>query len=632
MGQWPGHEGLAPCFVVASAPSQVAPSRAPALKSRTPQKLQWLRGWELALLAGAASKRRAVVTRRAQLAKTTPVSPPVEHVDMELDFAERAQDALMKTGREHEKGVITWNQPGWDFKDVAKIFVLSGKGGNGCKSFHREMYMPLMGPDGGSGGQGGDVILECRSEMSNTLKQFRERTHYYAGNGRVGMGSSRTGAKGNDLVLRVPPGTVVYVRERWVPGCDNKTNELPFEQMLIRHEDISERRLIGELTQHGQRLRVARGGRPGKGNEAFKTPTNTAPFFFTKGEPGRGRWIDLELKIISDIGIIGVPNAGKSSLLHAVTDKQPKIAAYPFTTTEPNLGLWKRDVHGGLTLVDVPGLIDGAATGRGMGIRFLRHIERCKTLLHVIDGNSEDPLGDYEAIQQELKNYSSEVVLKPQVIVVNKADLPDVQERLPKLMQELRRRSGHTRVFDISAATRYNCDKLMDRVHKWYKSVVKKEWEEKGTPVEDSKEAGLVVGRRELTQLGGKVEEVARGNLVQLDEELPKGRRRKTQFQSKVEWDVIDEAWRLIHPEVEKVAKLTDWSYESGYDRLNAVLKATGMSEAMKLMGLKEGETIIVHEKKFSYNPEMMGLESRMLFGQLELKTKKEVKQKNPTR
>jgi len=560
---------------------------------------------------------------KAELTETTKRTPAVQDVDMEMEFASRAKETLMKTGREHEKGVMIWNQPGWDFKDVAKIFVRSGKGGNGCKSFHREMNMPLMGPDGGDGGDGGHVYLQC-APISNTLKYFNGDKHYKAGNGLVGMSSSKKGADGSDLILKVPPGTCVWIRERWIPGCENNSSyKLPYEKMLIKNEDIFTRRLVGELTQHGQMLRVCRGGTGGKGNRAFKTQTNNAPFFFTCGEPGIGRWIEMELKIISDIGIIGVPNAGKSSLLNAVTHHKPKIAAYPFTTTKPNLGHWKKDVHGGITLVDVPGLIEGASDGRGMGIRFLRHIERCQSLMHVIAGDSEDPIGDYEMIQDELKNFSSQVAQKPQVIVVNKVDLPDVQERLPELMRELRKRSGHTRVFDISAATRYNTQELMERVYRWHKAMVRKEWKEnqKGVPGEDAEH---VVGRRDLMHFGEYVDEVAQGDPINLDQELPKGRRNKSPFQARVEWDVVEEAWRLVHPEVEKVANLTDWSFDGGFDRMNKVLKATGMSEAMKAAGLKEGETIVVGkvDKKFSYNPEMIGKEANMLYGAVELKTK----------
>ncbi|CAK9007321.1 GTPase Obg (GTP-binding protein Obg) [Durusdinium trenchii] len=632
--------GLLPCFTAWQQPSASASSRGPLRAVRVtfredpPSRRPRGRGLEVAacFLAGSHGISRSRAARSAmrakdlELTKTTKRTPPAVQRDMELEFAERAQESLLKTGREHDKGILIWNQPGWEFTDVANIFVKSGKGGNGCKSFHREMNMPLMGPDGGDGGDGGHIYLQCAS-MSNTLKQLRERTHYHAGNGGVGMGSSRRGADGEDKIIRVPPGTVVWVRERWVPGCeDKKSHLLPFDKMLIREEDIRDRRLIGELTQHGQMLRVCRGGKGGKGNEAFKTRTNTAPFFFTKGQRGIGRWIDLELKIVSDIGIIGVPNAGKSSLLHAVTDHKPKIAAYPFTTTIPNLGHWKYDVHGGITLVDVPGLIEGAADGRGMGIRFLRHIERCPSLMHVIAGDSEDPIGDYETIQNELKHYSTEVSLKPQVIVVNKVDLPEVQERLPALMKELRRRSGHSRVFDVSAATRYNTEELMQRVYRWHKARVRKEWNEsaKGAPGAD---ANLIVGRRELMQLGEYVDEVAVGDPIDLDQELPKGRRKKSGFQARVEWDVIEEAWRLYHPEVEEIARRTDWSYEgvpgrdAGYDRLNRVLKATGMREAMKAAGLKEGEVIIVADHKFSYHPDMIGQEARMLWGAMELRT-----------
>lgn len=368
----------------------------------------------------------------------------------------------------------------------------------------------------------------------------------------------------------------------------------------------------------GQTVLVARGGRGGKGNLYFKTHSNTAPWVSTDGERGKMRWVELELKIVADIGIIGVPNAGKSSLLAAVTNSWAKIASYAFTTVDPNVGFYRADEHGGLTLVDVPGLIDGASSGRGMGMAFLRHLERCRTLIHVVSGNSEDPLGDYDMIQRELSEYGREVDTKPQVIVVNKCDIPEVKEKLPELMAALRRRCGHSRVFDISAATKYNTEQLLERVYKWHKSIVKQDWAHTGAP---SDEAELILSRRLLTDQGVGVEPVIKGAPVTIDEGLPRGRRRKTGFQARVEWDVRQQAWRLVHPEVEKIGLLNNWKFPDGLERFNKVCKETGMTEAMAAAGIKDGEFVIVNNHKFLYEPSRIGTESRMLLYEMELET-----------
>eukprot|EP00931_Biecheleriopsis_adriatica_P116622 TRINITY_DN92244_c0_g1_i1.p1 TRINITY_DN92244_c0_g1~~TRINITY_DN92244_c0_g1_i1.p1 ORF type:complete len:651 (+),score=114.73 TRINITY_DN92244_c0_g1_i1:23-1954(+) len=614
----------AACTLTSCASRPFERQRASDVRRRRRSAAAFDPSWHLCIASlGLAVSRRQRTARRASEVEDLAIesrdsqAPAAsEAPNLELAFAKAAQDNLLKVGKEHKHGMTFWNDLRWDYWDLARIFVKGGNGGNGCKSFHREMNMPLMGPDGGDGGKGGHVYLRC-TQMTNTLNGLKERTHYYAKSGEVGRGCELGGKHGDDLYVNVPPGTICYVQQKWVPGIEGSRKSLPGEKMLIRTEEITERQLVGELTRPGQVLRVARGGRPGKGNKSFKSHTNTAPWIATNGEKGIGRWIELELKITADIGLIGVPNAGKSSLLMAVTDKAPKIAAYPFTTTVPNLGFYRADVHGGVTLCDVPGLIDGAHEGRGMGITFLRHVERCRTLIHVISGDSEDPIGDFESIQQELRQYSTEVANKPQVVVVNKTDIPEVQEVLPELMAELRRRCGHSRVFDISAATRYNTSNLMKRVYKWHKSHVLRDWKAAGLPCEDAEH---IIGSREMAQLGTHIGEVSRGERIQLDEELPVGRRRKSQFQAKIEWDVIEEAWRLIHPEVERAAALTNWNYEEGgFSRLNDICKATGMTEALRAANIKDGESIIVATKKFSYNPTMDGQDSRLLIYEMDL-------------
>lgn len=550
-------------------------------------------------------------------------SPAVHEEDnLELEFQERSKKSMLNLGKEHKHGITVWNDHDWGFFDLARIFVRGGKGGNGCKSFHSEANMQWMGPDGGNGGNGGQVFLRC-DNISNNFKRFREKLHFHAGHGELGRGKWMTGLSGEDLYVSVPPGTVVHVRETWTEAQPGSGSKLPGDKMLLRKEEISTRKVVGELTEPGQILRVARGGKGGKGNAAFKTHSNTAPYIAMNGDPSSGRWLELELKIVADVGLIGVPNAGKSSLLNAVTNKDPKIAAYPFTTTVPNLGQYSWDVHGGLTLCDVPGLIDGASSGRGMGFAFLRHIERCRTLIHVVSGDSEDPLGDFEAIQQELRQYSTEVAMKPQVVVVNKCDLPHVQDQLQELMAELRKRCGHSRVFNVSAATRLNTDELMRRVYKWHRSIVHKDWEasigqEGGAPNDDAKH---IIDRRSLTRLGVPVDEVSKGQRVELDKELAKGRRKKSAYQAKVEWDVLEEAWRLVHPEIEKAAARTNWLFEGGVERFTKMMKATGMNEALAAAGAKENDSVIAGAKKFLYQPSRIGQESRMLIYEMDLMT-----------
>jgi len=534
-----------------------------------------------------------------------------EEEDLELAFQQRAQESLLNVGKEHPGAVLKWNDQKWDYYDVALIYVRGGNGGNGCKAFRREKNVPFGGPSGGNGGHGGNVYLTCCKDAT-TLKEFKKREsfHYAAQDGKPGLGKKLDGRNGKHSYIRVPPGSCVYVRDSWVKGQPKgKANG---KEELLRYEDVGERNFVGELTGIGQTLRVARGGRGGRGNLAFKTHYNTAPWLAELGAKGLGRWIEIELKTLADIGIIGAPNAGKSSLLSAVTNKEAKIAAYPFTTVEPNVGHFARDEHGGLTLVDIPGLIEGAHEGRGMGFQFLRHVERCRALIHVVAGNSENPTADFDRVQAELGEYSSEVAAKPQVVVVNKCDIPEVQAVLPELLAALRKRAGHSRVFDVSVATRYHVDDLMSRIVKWYKALLEgTSLTYRGVP---SNEASVVMDSRRLVQMCNRIEPVSRKEALELDPEAPKGRRlKKNAIQPRVEWDVLERAWRLKHPEVERVAAMTNWDYDDAADRFNRVCKATGMTEAMTAQGIKSGEEVVVGTHKFHYEPVKFGSESRML-------------------
>ena len=291
------------------------------------------------------------------------------------------------------------------FIDEASIEVTAGNGGNGCLSFRREKFIPKGGPDGGDGGKGGSVILISERNL-NTLIDYRYQQHFKAERGKDGSGKNKTGKGGEDLYLKVPLGTQVFEE-------DNKT-------------------LIYDFKSQKEEFLVASGGKGGFGNTRFKSSTNRAPKKFTKGGQGEEFWIWLQLKTIADIGIIGLPNAGKSSLLASMTSANPKIANYKFTTINPNLGVASYDDKE-VTLADIPGLIEGAHTGTGLGIKFLKHIERCKTLLHLIDITEDDLFISYNQVRKELSKYSKDLVKKKEIVVLNKTDLIDEEEKKDKI-------------------------------------------------------------------------------------------------------------------------------------------------------------------------------------------------------
>src|SRR5467141_2470432 len=287
------------------------------------------------------------------------------------------------------------------FIDEIDIFVKSGDGGAGCVSFRREKYVPRGGPDGGDGGDGGSVWLEADPALT-TLLDYHYKRHYHAERGQHGEGSNRHGASGSDLVLRVPLGTVVADR------------------------DTGER--LGDLTAAGQRILTVRGARGGRGNARFATSTNRAPRRADLGRAGEEHWIHLELKLLADVGVIGFPNAGKSTLVSRLSAAKPRIADYPFTTLEPRLGIVRVDEHRSFVIADLPGLIPGAAQGKGLGHQFLRHTERTRLLLHMLDldpQSGRDPVDDLRVIDDELAGYSTELAARPQIIVPNKIDLPE---------------------------------------------------------------------------------------------------------------------------------------------------------------------------------------------------------------
>jgi GTP-binding protein len=283
------------------------------------------------------------------------------------------------------------------FLDQAKIYIASGAGGGGCISFRREKFIEFGGPDGGAGGKGGDVWVECVANL-NTLIDYRYRQHFKAKNGQAGMGRNRAGAKGEDVVIPVPPGTEVLAEDRET--------------------------LLAELMTPGQRVRLARGGNGGFGNEHFKSSTNRAPRHANPGQPGEELTVWLRLKLIADAGLVGLPNAGKSTFLATVSAAKPKIADYPFTTLHPNLGM-VRVGEVDFVVADIPGLIEGAHEGAGLGDRFLGHVERCRVLLHLVDAMSADVAGAYRTVRAELKAYGAGLARKKEVVALSKCDALD---------------------------------------------------------------------------------------------------------------------------------------------------------------------------------------------------------------
>jgi GTP-binding protein len=290
------------------------------------------------------------------------------------------------------------------FIDEAIITVQSGDGGRGCVSFRREKFIPRGGPDGGDGGKGGDVVFITTSRK-RTLYQFRFQKQFKSKNGAHGQGKRKTGKTGQDLVIELPPGTLV---------TDAETGQI-----------------INDLIKSGERLVLAKGGRGGQGNARFKTSTNRSPRFAQPGEPGETKKVKLELKLLADVGIIGLPNAGKSTLITTVSSARPKIGDYPFTTLTPSLGVVETDRGEPFVVADIPGLVKGAHKGTGLGTRFLRHIERTRILVHLVDVSaidSDDPLHDYNTINKELAKYNQKLAEKPQIVVLNKIDLPDTRK------------------------------------------------------------------------------------------------------------------------------------------------------------------------------------------------------------
>jgi GTP-binding protein len=413
------------------------------------------------------------------------------------------------------------------FTDQVEIHVRSGRGGDGMVHFHREKFIPRGGPDGGDGGRGGDVIFKVRHTL-NTLSSFRPNQKFKAEDGVRGGPSQMTGRAGKDLVIHVPPGTVIY---------DAETGEV-----------------LGDLTSPDQELIACRGGRGGRGNQHFATSRNQAPRTAEKGAPYEEKRLRLELKLIADIGLIGVPNAGKSTLLSALTKAQPKIAAYPFTTLEPNLGVAEIDINTTVVLADIPGLIEGASRGAGLGHDFLRHIQRTRVLIHVLDGLSEDPIADYSQINTELSLFDPNLSKKPEIVALNKIDQPEVKEHLGDLERKFKKLNVSFTV--ISALARTNTRKLLIKAWQVLQETPAPETFEPPMPVYKPKE-----DPRDFT--------VAREGANQ---------------------------WRITGAAIERAAKMTYWEHDGSLRRFQNIMKSLGVNEALRSAGVQGGDTVAIGE------------------------------------
>ncbi len=413
------------------------------------------------------------------------------------------------------------------FTDQVEIHVKSGKGGDGMMHFRREKFIPLGGPDGGDGGKGGDVIFEVKSTL-NTLSAFRQNQKFKAEEGVKGGPSQMSGRYGKDLILYVPPGTVIY---------DADTGDL-----------------IGDLTQPSQQLTILKGGRGGRGNQHFATSRNQAPRTAERGEPAEEKRLKLELKLIADIGLIGVPNAGKSTLLSVLTNARPKIAAYPFTTLEPNLGVASIDDDTTVVLADIPGLIEGASQGAGLGHDFLRHIQRTRVLVHLLDGLSEDPIADYSQTNSELSLFDPNLGKKPQLVALNKIDQPEVQERLADIRKKFKKLK--VEFTTISGLARTNTRDLLIKAHQKLAETPPLEEVELPLPVYKPKE-----DPREfvVTRAGAH-------------------------------------AWRISGVAIERAAKMTYWEHDGSLRRFQRIMETIGIDEALRKAGIEEGDTVAIGE------------------------------------
>ena len=400
-------------------------------------------------------------------------------------------------------------------------------------SFRREKYVPLGGPDGGDGGSGGSIIFVVNGKL-NSLTTFRRKVHFMAEDGKHGGRSNMTGANGANLYLEVPPGTIV------------------------RNAESGD--LLADLTEDGDEAEVIKGGIGGRGNARFTSSANRAPRTAERGEPGRELWVTLELKLIADVGLVGLPNAGKSTLLSVVSAAKPKIASYPFTTLTPNLGVVQVSEYETIVIADIPGLIEGASSGVGLGHDFLRHIERTRVLLHLIDGGAADPMENFAAINQELALYDAGLEEKPQLVVLTKMDLPDAIAWEPILEEEIIKR-GY-KFHSISAVTGQGVQELLYKV----KQLV----DEAPEPFAGHGDEEIVI-QAEVDENRFTIEREAIG-------------------------------WRVRGVRIERIAAMTYWEFDTTVNRFQRILDSMGISTALEASGIEPGDIVFIGDEELEWS------------------------------
>ncbi|HLF03408.1 MAG TPA: GTPase ObgE [Anaerolineales bacterium] len=415
--------------------------------------------------------------------------------------------------------------------DEAAITVKAGNGGDGIVAFRHEKFVPAGGPSGGDGGRGGSVYVICDPTL-NTLYVFQHKRKFNAGDGKSGGAKNMSGKSGDDLEIKVPPGTVVR---------DAETGDA-----------------IGDITEKGQRLLIAKGGKGGRGNQHFATSRNQAPRIADRGEPGETRALKLELKLIADIGIIGAPNAGKSTFLAAVSAAKPKIADYPFTTLTPNLGVADLGEYSTVVLADIPGLIEGAHLGAGLGFAFLRHIQRTRVLIHLLDGLSPNPVGDFGQIFSELSLFDEHLLEKPMIVALNKMDVPEAGAKWDSVKKEIERRGYE--IMAISAAGRLGTRDLLNRATQLLA-------DSPPPPAFEAMPVYRPVPDPEAFELHREAEGV----------------------------------WRVTGQKIERAAQMTYWEYDDSARRFQKILEALGIRTALSEAGVKEGDTVIIGEAELEW-------------------------------
>lgn len=423
------------------------------------------------------------------------------------------------------------------FVDQVKVYVKGGDGGNGLVAYRREKYVPLGGPAGGDGGNGGDVIFKV-DEGLNTLMDFRYQRHFKADRGENGMSKNQHGKNSDPMIIPVPPGTTVK---------DDDTGQV-----------------IADLIEHGQQAVIAQGGRGGRGNVRLATNRNPAPDVAENGEPGQERNIQIELKLIADAGLVGFPSVGKSTLLSVVSAAKPKIADYHFTTLAPNLGVVETDDQRSFVLADLPGLIEGAHEGIGLGHQFLRHVERTRVIVHVIDmaaTEGRDPYEDFVKIEKELEEYDENIIDKPHVIVANKMDMPESEEQLELFKEQL---EEDIPIFPISAVTREGLRDLLFAIADLLETIPKH------TTVIEEKENRVIYRHKE----GKEPFHITRDP---------------------------DGAFVLYGDQIEKLFKMTDFNRDESIKRFSRQLRGMGVDEALRERGAEDGDTVRLLEYEFEF-------------------------------